>query len=298
VRECPKCGTLCKPDVDEDGNVVAEMECPECQSEFCYYHSNAHVGQSCDDYRKKMLRDEQLAEQGALRHTKACPECGIRTEKTGGCNHMTCHRCGADWCWVCGQKLDDVTAHYYFGGPFACGQFDDFDRTPLSYCLRCITLPLQVVSVLLFLLLSTTMVVWFPICFLVLAPCNFNFVKCTMQPSAWRCVLLVSVVLTYIPFVIFQVVWTLCAAMIWLLLRPCGAERRHLVLLARAPVIANLPVLICFQVMMEHFRSADDAFGRTRPAEHDPLREAGDVEAPSDTSGGDGGSSFDGTDTE
>merc|ERR1719382_1547864 len=159
------------------------MRCPDCGTEFCYYHSNAHTGIPCAEYRKRMAREERLVEQGALRDTKACPVCGVRTEKTGGCNHMTCQRCGSDWCWVCGVKLDgpeDVTAHYYFGGPFACGQFDDFDRTPLSYCLRCITLPLQMVSVVLFLLLSLTMVVWFPICFLLLVPCNVQFCRCTL----------------------------------------------------------------------------------------------------------------------
>lgn len=283
VRECPKCSTLCSPATDEDDNPLEEMLCDECGEEFCYYHSNAHPGMPCAEYRKRMAREEQIAEQGALRNTKACPECGVRTEKTGGCNHMTCQRCNANWCWVCGMKLDDVTAHYYLGGPFACGQFEDLaPRSPLSYCLRCLTVPLQVVSMVLFLLLSLTMVVWFPVAFLLLAPCNLNPLKCRMQPSAWRCVLLCSVVLAYVPFVVFQVIWMVCAAVIWLCLWPCGVERRHLVYLARAPVIAILPVLICFQLLMEHFRNTVEFESTEADAADELLQHAADLEAASD----------------
>lgn len=285
VRECPSCNTLCKPSMDEEDGPVAEMRCPECATEFCYYHSNAHTGTACSEYRKRVAREERMTEQGALRDTKACPVCGVRTEKTGGCNHMTCQRCSCDWCWVCGQKLEDVTAHYYFGGPFTCGQFEDFDpRSPLAHGLKCITVPLQVISVVLFLLLSLTMVLWFPVAFVLLAPFTFNISTCHMQPNALRCVLLCSIVLAYIPFVVFQVIWILCAALIWLVLRLCGAERRHLIFLARAPVIAVLPVLICFQVLMESFRSPDDDFETTDVDTADGLLQhhVHDVEAVSD----------------
>jgi len=259
VRECPSCSRLCKPSLDEESNPIAEMQCPDCGTEFCYYHSNAHTGISCGEYRKRMAREERLVEQGALRDTKACPVCGVRTEKTGGCNHMTCQRCGSDWCWVCGKKLDDVTAHYYFGGPFACGQFEDLEpRSPLSHLVKCITVPLQLLSVLLFVLLSLTMLIWFPLMFLLLAPCYLNKKTCIMQGSAFKCVLLCSVVLAYIPFVVFQLFWTMCAALIWFVLRLFGAERRHLYNLVRSPIIAVLPVLICFQVFVEYFRGPED----------------------------------------
>jgi hypothetical protein len=31
---------------------------------------------------------------------KKCPMCSQETEKTGGCNHITCN-CGCHWCWIC-----------------------------------------------------------------------------------------------------------------------------------------------------------------------------------------------------
>jgi len=35
----------------------------------------------------------------------AClPACsGIRTVKSSGCNHMTCSKCKASWCWLCAK---------------------------------------------------------------------------------------------------------------------------------------------------------------------------------------------------
>ncbi|KDO33942.1 hypothetical protein SPRG_01821 [Saprolegnia parasitica CBS 223.65] len=55
----------------------------------------------------------QLAASGPA--TMACPGCSVETEKTGGCNHITCN-CGQHWCYVCAagfDSADDVYAHLY-----------------------------------------------------------------------------------------------------------------------------------------------------------------------------------------
>ncbi|EQC26259.1 hypothetical protein SDRG_15920 [Saprolegnia diclina VS20] len=47
--------------------------------------------------------------------TVACPGCSVETEKTGGCNHITCN-CGQHWCYVCAagfDSADDVYEHLY-----------------------------------------------------------------------------------------------------------------------------------------------------------------------------------------
>jgi len=33
-----------------------------------------------------------------------CPSCGIPMRKAGGCNHMTCRKCGYEFCWICKFK--------------------------------------------------------------------------------------------------------------------------------------------------------------------------------------------------
>ncbi|PMD57892.1 uncharacterized protein K444DRAFT_564766 [Hyaloscypha bicolor E] len=58
---------------------------------------------------------------------KKCPGCGTMTEKTSGCDHITCtvDGCGTHWCFFCGGKFDEnaiythmSTEHggYYNGG--------------------------------------------------------------------------------------------------------------------------------------------------------------------------------------
>ena len=41
---------------------------------------------------------------------KKCPKCKVWTEKSEGCNHMTCKLCKFDWCWLC--ELDCLPTHY------------------------------------------------------------------------------------------------------------------------------------------------------------------------------------------
>jgi len=244
VRECPSCSSLCRPTVDDSGSVVAEMTCGDCGTRFCYYHSNAHVGRPCHEYRREIARQERLNERGAMHGTKACPECGIMTEKTGGCNHMTCQRCGADWCWTCGMRLEDgqaaVYEHYHGGGPAGCRQFEDFDpRSPLAHLLRCLAAPVRLLSVVLFLLLGLTMLVWFPVAFICLVPCH----RCSLRSECMECVLLCAVNLAFLPFVAFQLCWILCSGVLWLLLKPCGAECGHLVFLMQVPFVSVLPLI-------------------------------------------------------
>lgn len=42
--------------------------------------------------------------QTLLSTTKRCPSCHAPTEKTGGCDTMTC-LCGKEWCWRCSALL-------------------------------------------------------------------------------------------------------------------------------------------------------------------------------------------------
>jgi hypothetical protein len=62
-----------------------------------------------------------------LRRAKACPGCGVMTEKVGGCDHIACMMkgCGAHWCYFCGEgfpereiyrHMSQVHGGYYGGG--------------------------------------------------------------------------------------------------------------------------------------------------------------------------------------
>ena len=99
--------------IDQDGRV---SRCPLCKETFCnlcqqpwhsLHHKTgafvSHTNQRCSDYQKASMstseRDELVTINNAI-EARLCPGCGMRTNRTAGCNHMTCP-CGYHWCYVC-----------------------------------------------------------------------------------------------------------------------------------------------------------------------------------------------------
>ena len=71
----------------------------------------------------------ELAQKMWLKaNTRPCPKCKAPIEKNDGCNHMVCHSCHHEFCWICRQdwKLHSTET----GGFFRCNIWkeDDPDR--------------------------------------------------------------------------------------------------------------------------------------------------------------------------
>ena len=49
-----------------------------------------------------------------------CPKCKAPIYKSEGCNHMTCYRCNAEWCWICHMVTEDYDSHFSPGSIFGC----------------------------------------------------------------------------------------------------------------------------------------------------------------------------------
>ena len=65
---------------------------------------------------------EQSMEEYSKNHlVKKCPKCSIITEKNLGCNHITCTKCGYQWCWLCNKKYNQN--HFLEG---KCRGFQNF----------------------------------------------------------------------------------------------------------------------------------------------------------------------------
>ena len=60
---------------------------------------------------------EQARAAGAVelegRGPKTCPRCGVMTEKTMGCDHISCP-CGTHWCYACGEESSEREIYVHF----------------------------------------------------------------------------------------------------------------------------------------------------------------------------------------
>ncbi|PFH50738.1 hypothetical protein AMATHDRAFT_144371 [Amanita thiersii Skay4041] len=65
----------------------------------------------------KLVRnyEEELANKEWIKaSTTACPKCEVSVQKSLGCNHMTCAKCGQHFCYRCGEKLSAGNPYAHF----------------------------------------------------------------------------------------------------------------------------------------------------------------------------------------
>ena len=89
-----------------------------CQNNhtFCFLClQKPHGKLACD---QKL--DNSMIEFAKNNFVKKCPNCNIVTEKSSGCNHMTCTKCKYQWCWLCNGKY---TYEHYLEGKCKGYQF-------------------------------------------------------------------------------------------------------------------------------------------------------------------------------
>ena len=75
-----------------------EALCTECGLITCFKCGKPwHEGKACE-------KDEGLSLDPTLARyllVAECIKCKVPITKNGACNHMTCSRCGAEFCWIC-----------------------------------------------------------------------------------------------------------------------------------------------------------------------------------------------------
>ena len=76
---------------------------------FCFFCLKKPHGKLACDARF----DSEIIEFTKNNFVKICPNCGIITEKSSGCNHITCSKCNYQWCWLCNGKY--IEGHYNEG---------------------------------------------------------------------------------------------------------------------------------------------------------------------------------------
>lgn len=91
MRECPKCSHPSKDGSESNLTIT----CSACGEVFCYLHANAHPHTTCAAYVKSIAKNEMKSLKKIKAFAKQCPQCKADTEKSGGCNHMSCQSCNA-----------------------------------------------------------------------------------------------------------------------------------------------------------------------------------------------------------
>eukprot|EP01029_Cantina_marsupialis_P017860 TRINITY_DN4027_c0_g1_i2.p1 TRINITY_DN4027_c0_g1~~TRINITY_DN4027_c0_g1_i2.p1 ORF type:complete len:451 (-),score=92.04 TRINITY_DN4027_c0_g1_i2:115-1467(-) len=132
ARMCPKCEFV------QCGNAKhPSMICEECETEYCFQHSDAHPGETCQDFEKKMTKRVRDDEKKVRDESVACPGCEAPVYKLSGCNHMKCCVCSTNFCWICGRKVDSDTfpTHYAWWNIFGCPKMQMRDN--ISPNIRC-----------------------------------------------------------------------------------------------------------------------------------------------------------------
>mmetsp|Transcript_16750 Transcript_16750/g.37667 ORF Transcript_16750/g.37667 Transcript_16750/m.37667 type:complete len:971 (-) Transcript_16750:247-3159(-) len=121
-RRCPDCNTPNKFEMGLNLEGVNETRVPQnpitncenCNQEFCYYHSKAHIGKTCAEYDLEISGEIQLNEEFMGKFAKKCPQCSVWVQKLEGCNQMKCSVCGTNFCWLCLAIIDDTTFPDHF----------------------------------------------------------------------------------------------------------------------------------------------------------------------------------------
>ncbi|XP_005816481.1 E3 ubiquitin-protein ligase parkin [Xiphophorus maculatus] len=78
--------------------------------------ADACQGFVVEDEASQRGRWDRASLQLILESTRRCPRCLVPVERNGGCMHMQCTQCRAEWCWLCGAPWNrECMGNHWFG---------------------------------------------------------------------------------------------------------------------------------------------------------------------------------------
>lgn len=110
VRWCPapNCGrAVLLREIHSERNEIIKCDCGHF---FCFRcGEESHAPAFCDMQKEWKTKneggDDALNEKFLATISRPCPSCKNPIEKNGGCNHMSCSKCGFHFCWQCMSKF-------------------------------------------------------------------------------------------------------------------------------------------------------------------------------------------------
>ncbi|KAJ1304508.1 hypothetical protein OPQ81_005653 [Rhizoctonia solani] len=103
--------------------IVPTVKC-EAEHSFCFgcEREGDHRPLICKISKLwlKKCQDDSETANWIKSNTKECTKCQSTIEKNGGCNHMTCKKCKAEFCWVCMGPWSEHGNAWY-----TCNRYDE-----------------------------------------------------------------------------------------------------------------------------------------------------------------------------
>ena len=109
---------------------IKEVSCLN-NHKFCFECLQKPHGKLPCDNRNLFKSIIEFAESNLV---KKCPNCSIIIEKNKGCNHITCSKCGYQWCWLCNQKY--LPDHFKRGKCFGFQFFQPKDNYDIKLAME------------------------------------------------------------------------------------------------------------------------------------------------------------------
>lgn len=83
ARRCPTCKHVTATRVASSTGPSLQCQNEACALVFCRFHGDAHPGETCNAFLRRLPVDRAHA----AKHTRRCPQCGRSILKDGGCDH-------------------------------------------------------------------------------------------------------------------------------------------------------------------------------------------------------------------
>lgn len=104
IRKCPKGNCDYAGTIDLTSSCTDNLECSKCGM---HWREKTHFSLTENAINVitnfEFRSSEAFSEAWEEFFTNKCPSCYVNIERSGGCPHMTCKKCGYEFCWHCKQ---------------------------------------------------------------------------------------------------------------------------------------------------------------------------------------------------
>ena len=112
-KTCPRCCLITEYKLPKKWRLKehdVKVKCTSCDLDWCFKcHAPWHEGLSCKAFQTGEKEFEGYTKERQSDHMtpncQRCPMCRVFIERTTGCPHMTCNRCGTGFCYFCGDPF-------------------------------------------------------------------------------------------------------------------------------------------------------------------------------------------------